>query len=104
MTQHNGNLLGQLTAPTAVGSGDLLGVIVECLHCLMIGVLLCGLVWLLRELRDGWRDLARLYEMKCLEKDERNRKNNQPKSQTIKSAGQPNNCLGLSIKLRRKAL
>jgi hypothetical protein len=98
--------LSQLTGTSAVGCSALLGVMVwtQWVHLSGIGALLCVLVCLLRELRDGWRDLARLYEMKDLEENERNGKTNQPNSQTVQPPGQLDDRIRLSIELRRKAL
>jgi len=39
---HNANLLGLLTAPTAVGSGDLLGIVVELIRCVQAIAALVG--------------------------------------------------------------
>src|ERR1035441_6130643 len=71
--------------------------------CIAIPLLLTVLICLLRELRDGWRDLARLYEMKYLEADESNRKSNQPKSQPVQPPGQTDDHLGLPVQLYRQA-
>jgi hypothetical protein len=95
----------QPTAPDGTALTAWLGVLDWNLlrFCTITPLLLCVLIGLLRDLRDGWLELAQLYEMKCLDEDERNRDNDQPKSQPVKPSGQSDNRLSLSVQLRRKA-
>jgi hypothetical protein len=49
---NNLNLLGQLTAPTTVGSGDLLGIVVTLLRCVQIIAALVGVFAIIMMIRS----------------------------------------------------